>query len=117
VAEDETDVRELVCEVLADLGLEVVAAANGDDAWAAFERRSGKIDLLLSDVAMPGGLDGIELARRTRQRRPDLPLVLCSGYIAGREQRMAELEGTVDFLLKPFRLDALETLLRKRLLI
>ena len=61
---------------------------------------------------MPGGMDGLDLARQVRRQRPDLPIVLTTGYQAMAEG--AEAEG-FDLLLKPYRLEALTATLRARL--
>ncbi len=78
VVEDNRDVRELVVELLQDLGYATFTAENGPEALHLLD--SGTVvDVVLSDVLMPGGLSGFQLAREIRGRLPQLPIVLTSG--------------------------------------
>lgn len=102
VVEDEPDLRELVCELLSACHYHVESAAHGLEALTVWERLEGRVDLLLTDVVMPQGLNGRELARRLRQRKPDLRVIYTSGYtgtLAGRHLRLED--GW--FLPKPYR--------------
>jgi CheY-like chemotaxis protein len=98
--EDDPDVRELAGLFLSDLGFEMVEAADGLAGLALVETIP-EIELLFTDIVMPG-LDGVSLAERAKEIRPELPVVYASGY-AGRvrEKKEARLEGPV--LQKPFR--------------
>ncbi|MFD1624953.1 cache domain-containing protein [Azospirillum griseum] len=78
VAEDNDDVRQVMRQQLVELGFSVVEAASGDEAAELVEQIDG-LSLLVSDIVMPG-LSGIELARRARRLRPDLRVVLVSGF-------------------------------------
>ncbi len=77
LVEDNDQVRDFAASLLADLDYRVVAAASAEEALVVLEREP--IDLLFTDVMMPG-ITGVELARCARQRRPDLPVLLASGY-------------------------------------
>ena len=77
VVEDEVLTRMALAEELRDAGYSVVEAANADAALAYLNTGS-QIDLVLSDIQMPGSMDGLELARRLRVERPSLPVVLSS---------------------------------------
>lgn len=102
VVEDEPDLRELVCELLASCHYTVHAAATGVEALALWERLAGRVDLLLTDVVMPLGLNGRQLAERLRRSKPDLRVIYTSGYsgsLAGRQLRLED--GW--FLPKPYR--------------
>lgn len=109
VAEDEDLVREFAVQVLSASGYEVHAVRNGEEALLAFEKLRGKIDLALLDIVMPK-LSGRQVAKRLRESRPDLPIVLCSGY----DQESGTAEDT-EFLAhsrskrisKPYRVDDL----------
>jgi PAS domain S-box-containing protein len=114
LAEDEDAVRLFVATVLRREGFRVVEAANGAEALAAFAAMPEPPALLLSDVRMPG-LSGIDLARRLRARRPELRVVLMSGW-AG--EALEELESDRDglpLLAKPFGGDAMLAIVRATL--
>jgi CheY-like chemotaxis protein len=78
LVDDEPAVREVVAAQLADEGCDVAEAADGMAALALLDR-GGPVDLLVSDLAMPG-LDGVALIREARRRRPGLPAILLTGY-------------------------------------
>jgi PAS domain S-box-containing protein len=87
VVEDNEQVRELTVRRLDALGYSVLVAEDGPAAIALLERQSN-IDLVFSDVVMPGGLTGFDIARWIEQHRPDLPILLTSGFapeLAGKE--------------------------------
>jgi PAS domain S-box-containing protein len=77
LVEDNMQVREFAESLLSDLNYRVISAANGEEAIEALAR--DKVDLIFSDVLMPG-MSGIELARQVRERHPELPILLASGY-------------------------------------
>lgn len=107
VVDDEDDVRELACEFLADIGFAVIPARNGAEALAVLER-GDPIHLLFTDIAMPGDIDGVALAQKARHMRPDLPVLVTSGY--ARDARTAALPTATPFLRKPYRFADLETI-------
>jgi CheY-like chemotaxis protein len=100
LVEDDPDVRELASLFLSELGFEVLEAGDGLAGLALIETIPA-IDLLFTDIVMPG-LDGVSLAERAKEIRPDLAVVYATGF-AGRvrELKEARLEGPV--LQKPFR--------------
>jgi CheY-like chemotaxis protein len=79
LVEDNAQVGALVMEMLTELGYEVLRVASADAALGALAD-GRKIDVVFSDVMMPGTMNGIELARKLKQERPDLPVLLSSGY-------------------------------------
>ncbi len=79
VAEDDIFIRAMISEFLRDVGFDVTEAANADEAMAVFES-GAEIDLLFSDIKMPGSMDGTELARRVRAKWPMTYVMLTSGY-------------------------------------
>ncbi len=98
VAEDDAEVREVAAEMLRDAGFRVLAAADGRQALALLERGE-QVDVLFSDVVMPGGISGLDLARLARRMRPSIGVLLASGYAAeavGRDAPEFEL------LAKPY---------------
>ncbi|MFC3080182.1 response regulator [Phenylobacterium terrae] len=102
LVDDDAAVREITAAMLRDIGLQVIEAGSGGEALELLERRE-RLDLVLMDFAMPG-MNGAELAREVRARRPGLPVLFATGY-AGAE----DLVGAGDELivLKPFAADQL----------
>ena len=105
LAEDEEFIRKLTCRILTARGYKVLTAANGAEALTVAEREISRIDLLLTDVVMPG-LGGAELARELRRNRPDLPVLYMSGY-AFEALDLEELGERELYLPKPFTSDVL----------
>jgi CheY-like chemotaxis protein len=79
VVEDELLIRLMIAEALREAGFEVVEAANSDEALAILESHA-PVDLVFSDVRMPGTMDGVALMKRLRESRPNLKLAVASGY-------------------------------------
>ncbi len=102
LVEDEPLLLEATREDLTDLGHEVFCARNASEALEILDRRSD-LDLLITDIRMPGDCDGWELARKARARFPNLPVIYTSGYSAEKPQ---PVDDSV-FLHKPFRLSEL----------
>lgn len=78
IVEDEFLIRMTLAEVLADDGFEVLEAGDGDEALAALQREPD-VAVMLTDIQLPGSLDGRELAARARETRPNLPVIFMSG--------------------------------------
>jgi signal transduction histidine kinase/CheY-like chemotaxis protein len=108
LVEDDDEVAKLVGEMLYQLGYEVTRAASAAAALGALAN-GRHVDLVFSDIMMPGGMNGVDLAREIRSRRRGLPVLLTSGY-AEAARRDADAEG-VRILPKPYRLDELATAL------
>jgi CheY-like chemotaxis protein len=104
LVEDDDDVAALTSEMLSDLGWRVTRAASGEAALAVLATRSD-IDFVFSDVMMPGGMNGLEMSRRARERNPDLPILLTSGYAAPVAQEASR--AGLPLLPKPFTIEAL----------
>jgi PAS domain S-box-containing protein len=102
VAEDEDSVRSLVCRSLRQYGYHVLEAANGDDAVAVAEAYRGRIDLLLTDVVMPG-MSGKDLADAIGGARPDTPVLFMTGHSRGMLGTRGILPDATNVLSKPFR--------------
>jgi hypothetical protein len=101
VVEDEPAVRELARRLLVEAGYDVLVAPNGHDALQAFDARGGNVDLVLTDLIMPG-MSGRELAHRLRARRPTVNVLYMSGYTAGLLGEQAFLDEGEDLVEKPF---------------
>ncbi|MGH7045976.1 MAG: PAS domain S-box protein [Stellaceae bacterium] len=113
VVEDDPDVRELIVTMLADLGYRTLVAQTGPEALALLHRER-VVDLLFTDVIMPGGMSGIDLARTASRLRPDLRILLTSGYAGAAHEAQAP-SGEFQFLAKPYRAPTLEKKLRETL--
>jgi CheY-like chemotaxis protein len=80
VVEDEPPVRLMVADALRDTGFQVVEAGNGDEALTMVESGNPPIDLVFTDLRMPGRLDGVALVRRVRETHPGLKVAVASAY-------------------------------------
>ena len=109
VVEDEPSVLEMAVESLGELGYTTCAASDGEAALV-WLRGPGRIDVLFSDVAMPGGISGVELALLARRLRPGLKVLLTSGYAAGAGE--AAPPPDVPLLTKPYDRGELASRLR-----
>jgi two-component system, cell cycle sensor histidine kinase and response regulator CckA len=106
LVEDEPAVRYMTCRALKEHGYNVVEAGDGAEALKAVQGANGALDLIITDVIIPG-LDGTELARRASQIKPGLPILFMSGYTDDDIVRRGLLEAGQPFLQKPFTPDAL----------
>jgi len=106
VVEDEAMVRDLTLEVLKESGYTVIAAERPDDALRISAQNQGSIDLLLTDVVMPG-MSGLELAERLKPERPLMKVLYVSGYTADAVARRGMSDSKTAFLQKPFAPGAL----------
>jgi signal transduction histidine kinase/ActR/RegA family two-component response regulator len=109
LVEDNDEVAMLVTEMLRELGYRVTRAASAQGALGALADER-EIDLVFSDIVMPGTMNGMELAREVRRRRPGAPILLTSGY-AGAAVRDAEADD-IKILCKPYAIEALDVALR-----
>jgi len=112
VVEDDPSVRELVRQVLAPLGYKVLATAGGDDALRTSDSCDGPVDLLLTDVVMPG-MNGKQLAEAIRIKRPGIKVLFMSGYAHDALSTQGMLEPGVAMIHKPFRTVALARQVRQ----
>ncbi len=112
LVEDNDEVATLVTEMLRELGYRVTRAASAQGALGALAD-GREIDLVLSDIMMPGTMNGMQLAREVRRRRPGAPILLTTGY-AGAAVQEAEVGG-IDILCKPYAIEALDAALHAAL--
>lgn len=89
IVDDEADLAEVAETLLRDLGYKTVVTHNGPEAMAVLDS-DRKIDLLLTDVVMPGGMDGFDVAVAAQQRRPDIKIVVSSGFTAGATEKFRQ---------------------------
>ncbi|NBJ11373.1 hybrid sensor histidine kinase/response regulator [Microvirga arsenatis] len=110
IVEDEPAVLEVACDIFESLGYDVLTATDAHQAVSVLER-TPSIDVLFSDVVMPNGMNGVELSRKAREMRPDLRILLASGYPMS--ALPAEGFGAgISFISKPYRWTELAEKLR-----
>lgn len=114
VVDDEPLVRFVAAEYLEDDGFQVLEAGDVSEALALLRSESTPIDLVFSDIHMPGGLDGCDLARWVRENRPDLPVILTSGRLHD-DALPGELRQLAPIVTKPYRGDRLTCRIRAAL--
>jgi PAS domain S-box-containing protein len=115
LVEDETPVRETAKQILRHGGYQVIEADCGAAALGVWRKRSHEIDLVLTDMVMPGGLTGRQLAVELRRTRPDLKLIFVSGYSPSRGGGdINGLEG-LRFIPKPYQPDEILAAIREQL--
>jgi two-component system, NtrC family, sensor kinase len=110
VVEDNAEVAEITASLVEQLGYQTARAENATEALNRLQR-GDKIDLVLSDVVMPGGMNGIALAQEIGNHYPDIPVVLTSGY----SDVVQTAQSRFSILRKPFQLSALEKSIREAL--
>ena len=114
VVEDNEDVRTVVMTQLADLGYRTLEAEGAAAALAMLDKHP-EIDLMFSDMVMRGSMNGYELAREARERRPDLKILLTSGYEMNAVAQGAGDAAGFELLKKPYRMQDLAHKLRQAL--
>lgn len=107
VVEDEAAVREIASTILADLGYRVLEAADGEEAMRVFGSHASQVDLLLSDVVLPGKVRGRELSERIRAMRPEVRVLFMSGYTENSIVHHGRLDDGVQLIGKPFKREQL----------
>jgi len=114
VVDDEEALLELAKDVLEELDYRVITASNGKQALSVLAEEPD-IDLLLSDVLMPGGINGYELAELATQSRPDLKVMLASGYSSKTAIHNSQARFSANMLTKPYNLSELARRVRELL--
>ncbi|KQO70829.1 hybrid sensor histidine kinase/response regulator [Methylobacterium sp. Leaf88] len=102
IVDDREDVAELARTILRDFGYSTLMAQNGREALEVLESGNA-IDLLFTDLIMPGGMNGIALGREAKRRRPDLKVLLTTGYAEASLERTDAGGSEFDLLNKPYR--------------
>jgi CheY-like chemotaxis protein len=111
VVEDELPIRMVIADVLSDLGYTVLEAGDGRSALKILETGT-LIDLLITDVGLPGGTNGRQLADTARQRRPDLKVLFITGYAESADVGNGLMEQGMQVMTKPFALEALAAMIQ-----
>jgi PAS domain S-box-containing protein len=112
VIDDEPTIRMLVGEVLTELGYAVIEAPDGPSGLRVLESNA-RIDLLITDVGLPGGLNGRQVADAARVSRPSLKILFITGYAENAVVGRSRLEPGMFVLTKPFQMDALAGRIRE----
>jgi two-component system, cell cycle sensor histidine kinase and response regulator CckA len=115
LVEDEEAVRRLGRSILQRHGYRVIEASSGLEALSVWDRRAHEINLLLTDVVMPEGINGHDLARKLRQARPELNVVFTSGYDPDRLNFESTILEGIQFVQKPYSVDKLLSSIRRSL--
>ena len=115
VVEDATAVRTIVCHTLRRCGYNILQAESGREALAVWPQYQDQVDLLLTDIVMPNGLTGFELARQLQATRPGLKVIYTSGYSGDLEGNLGKLVEGVNFLQKPYSAHKLAEAVRQNL--
>ena len=103
VVEDELLLLQILAEELEDMGYRVLATMRGDEALKQLEAAALGIDLLITDIRLPGALDGWTIAEEARRIKPELPVIYVTGYSANAPR---EVPGSI-LIPKPYRLAAI----------
>lgn len=112
VVDDQEDVRNLVAHAVERLGFTVDAAGDGRKALSCFESDPAHVSVAIVDIMLPG-MDGLELVRRLRLIREDVPVVIMSGYFGQETAARLRAQPSTGFLQKPFKPDALVSEVRR----
>jgi CheY-like chemotaxis protein len=115
IVEDETPLRIMASKVLQRMGYQVVAAKDGPEALSLWPKHRGKIDLLFTDMVMPGGMTGRELADQILREDPRLPVIYSTGYSADLLNSGVNLIEADNYLLKPYDASTLADAVKKAL--
>ena len=115
VVEDDAAVRSLVVEVLQSFNYHVIEAENGDSAIAMWPGLRNEVDLLLTDMVMPGTANGLDVARHCLGTKPELKVIYTSGYSSELFGSNVKLEEGVNYLPKPYLSNKLTTIVRNAL--
>jgi CheY-like chemotaxis protein len=105
--------RELAENLLDNLNYETATASSGEEAVAYIQNRH--VDLILLDMIMDPGIDGLETLRRIREIRPDQKTIIVSGFAATERVRMAQELGAGEYVRKPYSLEQIGTAIRRAL--
>jgi CheY-like chemotaxis protein len=102
IVEDEPVLRDMAHVILKERGYRILEASSGREALAVWERQKGAIDLVLTDVVMPEGISGMDLARKLLDSNPKLKIVFASGYSMDNLDTAFMCAGHGTFLQKPY---------------
>jgi PAS domain S-box-containing protein len=113
--EDDENIRRVVANYLTHQGYHLIVAGSGHDALAKWQEHRNEIDLLFTDLVLPGGMDGRELARFILKDRPELPVIYTSGFSAHLGEGESKFVDGENFLMKPFDPQRLAEIIHRKL--
>jgi nitrogen-specific signal transduction histidine kinase/ActR/RegA family two-component response regulator/HAMP domain-containing protein len=113
VVEDEPVLREMARDILEEYGYKILEASSGKDALALWQRRNCQINLLLTDMVMPEGVSGVDLAEQLLAKQPQLKIIFTSGYTANEVSSEVLARTRARFLQKPYSHDELAKIVRE----
>jgi len=102
VVEDEEVLRQMARDILQDCGYKVIEAGDGKEALAIWKKNGEKVDMLLTDLVMPEGISGVDLAERLLADRPDLRIIFTRGYSTMEISEELMARSQAYFLQKPY---------------
>ncbi len=102
IVEDEPILRDMARDILEECGYRILEASSGKDALDVWDRQPDRIDLLLTDMVMPDGISGVELARQLLANQPRLKIIFTSGYTANEVNQEMLAQTRASFLSKPY---------------
>ena len=108
IVDDECDLLEVTSSYVRDLGFNVIPASDGNLALKLLEQNLD-IEYLLTDIVMPGGINGVSLAKQVRKRLPDIKILYMSGFPSGVIADKSGIELDAPLITKPFSFDELVT--------
>lgn len=113
IVEDDAPIRRMLCQMVKRFGFEIHSAASGHEALKMWENENlaDTLDLVITDIVMPGSLSGLSLGARFQEERPDLKIVYSTGYSAEMLNGGEFLHGNRNYLPKPYELATLSALL------
>ena len=114
VIDDEKTIAQMMSSMLTSIGYSVSVYTSSEDAFETFAADPAQFDLIITDQTMPG-LTGSDVARKVLEIRPEMPIVLCTGYSAMVKKETIEEIGVKEFIMKPFGAEKLFRVIRKAL--
>lgn len=108
IVEDEPAIMMLLRRVVTSMGHEVLPALHGDEALHLAESER-VLDMIITDLTLPGQLSGVNLLRALRSAKPDVPVVVATGYSSEETLQICQELGITDFLAKPFEIAFVRT--------
>ena len=102
MVDDESSILKCVQRVLEQANYDVITRPSGCAAWEFVEGGQPKIDMVLTDIVMPGSIDGLTLAAKIREKDPNLPVLFITGALPDEDESVAQLAQKKLLLRKPF---------------